>query len=106
MTLNRLVDELRDLLGVDVEPVYAAPRPGDVRHSLADLSRARQELGYEPAVHLRDGLERTMEHACEEELAAEPAARCRCMNVELSPVLGAGVAGVALRGNPAGDQGR
>ena len=62
---------MRDLLGVDIDPVYAAPRPGDVRHSVADLTRARRELGYEPSVLLRDGLERTIQHACEEETAAE-----------------------------------
>ncbi len=55
MTLNRLVAELRDLLDADVEPIYAAPRAGDIRHSLADLSTARAELGYEPAVLLREG---------------------------------------------------
>jgi UDP-glucose 4-epimerase len=62
VTLNRLVGELRELLSSDVEPAYAAPRPGDIKHSLADLSRARTELGYEPSVLLRDGLERTIEY--------------------------------------------
>jgi UDP-glucose 4-epimerase len=62
VTLNRLVAELRDLLGSDVKPVYAAPRPGDIRHSLADLTLARAELGYEPSILLRQGLERTIEH--------------------------------------------
>jgi nucleoside-diphosphate-sugar epimerase len=62
VTLNRLVSELRGLLGSDVEPVYAAPRAGDIKHSLADLSLARAELGYEPAVRLREGLEHTIEH--------------------------------------------
>jgi nucleoside-diphosphate-sugar epimerase len=66
VTLNRLVGELRDLLDSDVDAVYAAPRPGDVRHSLADLSRARRDLGYEPSVTLRDGLERTIEPFREE----------------------------------------
>jgi nucleoside-diphosphate-sugar epimerase len=66
VTLNRLVAELRDLLGVDVEPVYAAPRPGDVKHSLADLSLAAAELGYRPSVLLREGLERTIDHFREE----------------------------------------
>lgn len=70
VTLNRLAGEMRDLLGVDLEPVYTAPRAGDIRHSVADLSRARRELGYEPSVHLRDGLERTLQHACEEQPAA------------------------------------
>jgi UDP-glucose 4-epimerase len=63
VTLNRLVWELRDLAGVDFEPIYAVPRVGDVRHSLADLTLARTELGYAPAVSLRDGLDRTIEHA-------------------------------------------
>ncbi len=68
VTLNRLVSELRDLLDADVEPVYAEPRAGDIRHSLADLSKARSHLGYEPSVDLRDGLERTIEAFSDEEL--------------------------------------
>jgi nucleoside-diphosphate-sugar epimerase len=68
VTLNRLVGELRDLIGCDVEPVYAAPRAGDIRHSLADLSLARAELGYEPSVLLREGLERTIAHLRSSEL--------------------------------------
>jgi UDP-glucose 4-epimerase len=63
VTLNRLVWELRDLVGLDFEPVYSASRPGDIRHSLADLSLARRELDYAPTVLLREGLERTIEHA-------------------------------------------
>ena len=67
VTINRLVAELRDLLGSEVEATYAAPRLADVRHSLADLSRARSDLGYEPSVSLRDGLRRTIQHFHEEE---------------------------------------
>jgi UDP-glucose 4-epimerase len=62
VTLNRLFGELRDLLDAEVEPVYDDPRPGDIKHSLADLSLARAELGYEPLVRLREGLEQTIEH--------------------------------------------
>jgi UDP-glucose 4-epimerase len=62
VTLNLLVDELRDLIGSAVEAAYAAPRAGDIKHSLADLSRARSELGYEPTIQLREGLSRTVEH--------------------------------------------
>jgi UDP-glucose 4-epimerase len=62
VTVNRLVSELRGLLGTDVDPVHQPCRPGDIRHSLADLSRARDELGYEAEVPLREGLERTIEH--------------------------------------------
>jgi UDP-glucose 4-epimerase len=68
VTVNRLVAELRDLLQSDVEPVFAAPRAGDIPHSLADLALARAELRYEPAVKLRDGLERTIEYLRAEEL--------------------------------------
>jgi UDP-glucose 4-epimerase len=62
ISLNALLAELRDLMGRDVEPEYADARPGDVRHSLADIGRARQALGYEPAIGLREGLRRTLEH--------------------------------------------
>jgi UDP-glucose 4-epimerase len=62
VSLNRLVDELRDLLGSDVEATYAAPRAGDIKHSLADLSQAEAELGYTPDILLRDGLGLTIEH--------------------------------------------
>jgi nucleoside-diphosphate-sugar epimerase len=69
VTLNELFVELRDLLGSDVEPTYSDPRPGDVRHSLADVSAARRDLAYEPTVLLREGLSRTVEHF-RDELAA------------------------------------
>jgi UDP-glucose 4-epimerase len=62
VTLNALVAEIRELVGSEVAPIYAAPRAGDVRHSLADLTRAREDLGYEPMVPLREGLARTIEH--------------------------------------------
>jgi nucleoside-diphosphate-sugar epimerase len=61
ITLNALLAELRGIIGSDVEPEYADARPGDVRHSLADIGRARSALGYEPAVGLREGLQRTVE---------------------------------------------
>jgi nucleoside-diphosphate-sugar epimerase len=61
ITLNALLAELRGIIGSDVEPEYADARPGDVRHSLADIGRARSALGYEPAVDLREGLQRTVE---------------------------------------------
>jgi nucleoside-diphosphate-sugar epimerase len=66
VTLNRLLAELQTILGTDVPPAYAAPRPGEVRHSLADISRARERLGYEPTVSLTAGLQRTVEALLEE----------------------------------------
>lgn len=70
VTLNALVTELQDLIGCDVETIYEAPRAGDVPHSLASLARAREELGYEPEVDLREGLTRTIAHYREQRAAA------------------------------------
>jgi nucleoside-diphosphate-sugar epimerase len=62
ITLNQLLAELKDLIGKpQVEVDYREPRVGDVRHSLADISRARELLGYEPNVGLREGLRRTID---------------------------------------------
>src|SRR6478609_6850583 len=58
VTLNELAEDLRDLMGVDTRPVHAAPRPGEVRHSLASIDAAREDLGYTPTVPLREGLRR------------------------------------------------
>jgi nucleoside-diphosphate-sugar epimerase len=66
VTLNRLLAELQTIVGADVPAAYAAPRPGEVRHSLADISRARERLGYEPTVGLTDGLRRTVEALLED----------------------------------------
>ena len=61
ISLNRLYDAMRAIVGSQVKPVYAAPRAGDVRDSQADISKARRLLGFEPAVSLEDGLRRTVE---------------------------------------------
>jgi nucleoside-diphosphate-sugar epimerase len=58
-TLNEIVERLAALSGREVEPLHTDPRPGDVRHSLADISRARETLGYEPAIDFQEGLRRT-----------------------------------------------
>ncbi|MGH9113630.1 MAG: SDR family oxidoreductase [Acidimicrobiales bacterium] len=60
-SLLDLIEILADELGVTVTPVHVDPRPGDVRHSHADITAARQALGYEPAVGLREGLAQTLE---------------------------------------------
>jgi UDP-glucose 4-epimerase len=60
-TIVELVRHLNELLGTAIPPLYAAPRPGDVRFSQADIRRAVQDLGYEPAVSFRDGLARTLQ---------------------------------------------
>jgi nucleoside-diphosphate-sugar epimerase len=62
VSLNELLRELRALTGATGEARYQPARPGDVRDSLADLSRARELLGYRPEVDLPSGLRRTIEH--------------------------------------------
>ena len=52
---------MRKLIGADVKPQYAAERAGDVRDSQADITRAREILGYEPIVSFEDGLRRTVD---------------------------------------------
>jgi UDP-glucose 4-epimerase len=61
VTLNETVQTLREATGYTGEVRYAAERGGDVKHSLADIGRAKQCLGYEPLVQFREGLERTVE---------------------------------------------
>jgi nucleoside-diphosphate-sugar epimerase len=58
--LNEVIELLREMTGRDLEAVYCPDRPGDVRHSLADTSRAERELGYTPKVGFREGLRRTL----------------------------------------------
>jgi UDP-glucose 4-epimerase len=60
-TLNQLSKILAGIAGRDVKPRHADPRAGDIRDSLADIARARAELGYEPKVSVEDGLRRLVE---------------------------------------------
>ena len=61
-TLNELLAALKKLTGRDdAEVEYRDARTGDVRHSLADIARARDLLGYEPRVDLEEGLRRTLD---------------------------------------------
>jgi UDP-N-acetylglucosamine/UDP-N-acetyl-alpha-D-glucosaminouronate 4-epimerase len=60
-SLLDLIGLMNKLLGTDILPSYRDPRPGDVRHSQADISRARTELGYEPRTDIEQGLRRCLE---------------------------------------------
>ncbi len=59
ITVNTLVEELNDILGTDIEPRYTDPRPGDVPHSKAAISKGQELINYDPGVDFREGLERT-----------------------------------------------
>jgi UDP-glucose 4-epimerase len=61
ISLNRLFETMKAIVGSQMNPVYAEARAGDVRDSQADISKARRLLGFEPAVSLEDGLRRTVE---------------------------------------------
>jgi UDP-N-acetylglucosamine/UDP-N-acetyl-alpha-D-glucosaminouronate 4-epimerase len=51
---------IAEVIGVSTEPLHDAPRAGDVRHSFASITRAREQLGYFPATDLQEGLRRTI----------------------------------------------
>ena len=61
MSLTRLFEVLRELVGSKIEPRYGELRKGDVRDSQADISRARQFLGFNPSITVEEGLRRTVQ---------------------------------------------
>ena len=56
ITLLELVEKLNSLLGTRIQPIHEEPRPGDVRHSQADISRAEADLAFSPRIDLEWGL--------------------------------------------------
>ena len=60
-TLNNLYNKLCKLLGKDIKPIYKEERIGDIRHSNADISKAKKLLGYNPDYSMDKGLELTIE---------------------------------------------
>jgi len=61
-TVRELWGSLSRLAGSSLDPVYGPPRVGDVLHSLADIGRAKEDLGFVSEVDLEEGLERTLAH--------------------------------------------
>ena len=59
-SLNQLAEALQDLTGVDIAPQYTEPRPGDIRHSFADVSKAREVLQFKPQISVVEGLRATI----------------------------------------------
>lgn len=57
ITVNQIIDLINKIVGKQVKPIYTDPRPGDVKHSLADISLAKKLIGYKGEVSFRDGLE-------------------------------------------------
>ncbi|MDZ7586836.1 MAG: LPS biosynthesis protein WbpP, partial [Patescibacteria group bacterium] len=58
--LNDLVGLINQELGTKIKPVYQKPRLGDIKHSKADIKKAKKILGYKPTVSFEDGLKETV----------------------------------------------
>jgi len=61
VTVNQVIDMINSAVGKKVKPIYAESRPGDVKHSLADISLAEEVIGYKPVVQFEDGLKLAIE---------------------------------------------
>jgi UDP-N-acetylglucosamine/UDP-N-acetyl-alpha-D-glucosaminouronate 4-epimerase len=61
ISLNQLFKTMKELVSATVDPIYGQSRPGDVRDSQADISKARRLLGYTPIVSFEEGLRRTVD---------------------------------------------
>jgi len=59
-SVNALVVKLNEVLDKEIKPTYEEPRPGDIKHSYADISKARKMLKYEPSVSFSEGLGETV----------------------------------------------
>ena len=67
ITLNKLVEILRMTSGIEPQVVYGPPRPGDVLHSLAEISAARNSFGFAPSVSMEEGLKEYIMWAASDE---------------------------------------
>jgi len=60
ISVNALIEKLKEILHSSVEPDHSDLRPGDIKHSLADISKAKDILDYQPATSLEAGLAKTV----------------------------------------------
>ena len=61
ITVNSILSEIQNLLGSDIEPIHEHPRPGDILHSQADITKARDILGWTPSITFAEGLNPTID---------------------------------------------
>jgi nucleoside-diphosphate-sugar epimerase len=62
VTVNTVVNVIRKLMGKEsIKPVYAPPRPGDIKHSLADITLAKKVIGYEPFISFEEGITKAID---------------------------------------------
>ena len=61
INLFELIKIINKILGVNIEPVFAEPRPGDIKRSCGDTSRIKSILNYDPKVSLEEGIKKTID---------------------------------------------
>jgi len=61
VTVNEIIDMINELLGKNIKPIHTTPRPGDVKHSLADITLAKKLIGFTPKISFRQGLEKAID---------------------------------------------
>jgi len=61
ITVNEIIEVINDLVGRNIKPIYDPPRPGDVKHSLADIGLAKKTISYKPTVDFREGLKKAID---------------------------------------------
>ena len=62
ITVNDVIAAINGALGMDIQPNFVDPRPGDILHSCADISLARELLSFEPTVDFEEGLKRSIDY--------------------------------------------
>lgn len=61
VSVNEIINVINQLTGKNIKPIYTDPRQGDVKHSLADITRAKKLIGYKPAIQFKEGLRLAIE---------------------------------------------
>jgi nucleoside-diphosphate-sugar epimerase len=61
LTINEVIKEINGLLGKNIRPKHVAPRPGDIKHSWADIAAASKVIGFKPVVPFAEGLRRAID---------------------------------------------
>ena len=64
VTVNETISIINELLDKDIKPLYADTRPGDVKHSLADITLAEKTINYKPTIPFKKGLELAIDWYC------------------------------------------
>jgi len=60
VTVNETIDVINELLGKNIKPLYTDPRPGDIKHSLADITLAKKLLAFKPTIPFKQGLQKAI----------------------------------------------